>query len=232
MELVLCRKKRVPTLTPSKSSILPLLKDVVHTPDIQHHLIKLCIEYTDTLNFHQVTAVDCSDQPLYVLCKIIQSKYPEFACPKYFALFGAFHIETELLIANRHLVAGAGLDKILGDISIDTAGLQTVDVNHNHKATYSVQLLVLSIYTCLTEAHKASNSALLLFSWAEERSSSSSLFMYWMLIIKFQINYLLFIRFMREHNFKSFVKTLIFLVKRFFIFDHYNYNFAVQISRR
>ena len=109
---------------------------------------------------------------------------------------------------------------------------QTVDVNHNHKATYSVQLLVLSIYTCLTEAHKASNSALLLFSWAEERSSSSSLFMYWMLIIKFQINYLLFIRFMREHNFKSFVKTLIFLVKRFFIFDHYNYNFAVQISRR
>ena len=231
VELTLCRKKSVPTPTPSKSSILPLLKDVVHTPDIQHYLIKLSIEYTDTLNSHQVTAVDFSDQPIYVLCKIIQSKYPEFACPKYFALFGALSIETELLIANGHLVAGAGLHKILGDISIDTAGLKTLDVNHNHKATYSVQVLVLSIYTCLREAHKASNSALLLFWWAEERSSSS-LFMHSMLIMKFQINYLLFIRFMREDNFKSFVKTLIFLVKRFFIFDHYNYNFAVQISRR
>ena len=28
---------------------------------------------------------------------------------------------------------------------------------------------------------------------------------------------------MREHNFKSFVKILISLVKWFFIFDHYNY---------
>ena len=68
-----------------------------------HHLIKLCIEYTDTLNSEQVTAVDCPDQPLYVVCKKIQWKYPEFAFLKSFALFGALHIEAEL-IANRHLV--------------------------------------------------------------------------------------------------------------------------------
>ena len=98
-------------------------------------------------------------------------KYPEFTFPKYFALFGALHIETELLIANGHPVVGAELDNIY----IDTAGLQTttVDVNHIHKARYSGQLSVLSIYTCLKEAHKAINSALLLFSWVEERPSSS-----------------------------------------------------------
>ena len=92
----------------------------------------------------QVTAVDCSDQPIYALSKIIQWKYPEFAFPKYFALFGGLHIEKELLITNGHLVAGTGLNKILGDTSIGTAGLQTttVDVNPIHKARYSFNCLL------------------------------------------------------------------------------------------
>ena len=89
---------------PSNSSIFPLLKDVVHTPDIQHHLIKFCIESTDTLNSQQMGAMDCPDQPIYVLCKIIQWKYPQFAFLEYFALFGALHIETELLIANANII--------------------------------------------------------------------------------------------------------------------------------
>ena len=79
------------------------------------------------------------------------------------------------------------------------------------------------IYTCLKEAHEAGNSVLLLFFWAEERSSSSSMFKYWMLIMKFQISYLVFIRSMKEHIFKPLVKMMIFLVKWFFDFNHYNY---------
>ena len=144
-------KKLVPTHTPSNSSIFPWLKDAVYTPDMQHLLIKLCIEYTNTLNPQQMTAVDCSDQPMYALSKIIQWKYPEFASPKYFTLFWAVHMEAELLIENECLVAVTGLDKILGNTAIDKVGLQTatVDLNHIHKARYSFQLSVVSIYTCL-----------------------------------------------------------------------------------
>ena len=180
---------------------------VVHTLDMQHHLIKLLIEYTNTLNLQQVTAVDCSDQPIYALSKIIQWKHPEFAFLKYLALFGGLHIKKKL--------SGTGLGKILGDTSIGTSGLQTatVDVNHIHKARYSFQLSLVSIYTCLEKAHKASNSVLSLFSWSEERSSSSPMFKYWMLIMKFQINYLVFIRSMREGNFKFFVNILEFTGK-------------------
>ena len=65
-------KKRVPTPTPSNGSTFPLLKDAVHTSDMQHHLIKLCIAYTNTLNPQQVRVVDCSDQPIYTLSQIIQ----------------------------------------------------------------------------------------------------------------------------------------------------------------
>ena len=67
-----------------------------------------------------MTAVDYSGQAIYTLSKIIQWKYRQFAFPKYYALFGALHIEKELLIGNGHLVAGTGLDEILGDTSIDT----------------------------------------------------------------------------------------------------------------
>ena len=56
---------------------------------------------------------------------------------------------------------------------------------------------------------------MLLYSWAEEHHSSSSMFKYWMLTMKFQINYLVFIRSMKEENFKFFDKILISLVNHF-----------------
>ena len=102
----------------------------------------------------------------------------------------------KLFIANGHLVAWTGLDEILGVTSIDTANIKTatVDVNHIYKARYSVQLTFLSKYNRLKEPHEASKYVLPLFSWAEERSSSICMFKYWMIIMKFQIDYLVFIR--------------------------------------
>ena len=140
----------------------------------------------------------------------------------------SLRIKKESLIANRHLVAGTRLEDILGDTSIYTVDLQTatMDVNHIRKARYSVQLSAVPIYLCLKKVQKRSNSVLLLWSLAEERSSSSSMFKYWMLIMKFQINCLVFTRSIREYIFKPFdkkVKSLLFLVKSFFIFDQENH---------
>ena len=73
-----------------------------------------------------------------------------------------------------------------------------------HKAMYSVQLSVVPIYICLKEALKASNSVLSLCSWAEERFLFSRMFKYWMLIMKFQIDYLVSSRSMKKDNFKFF----------------------------
>ena len=117
------------------------------------------------------------------------------------------------------------LGNILGDIPIYTVVLQTatVDVNHIRQARYSVQLSVAPIYISLKKAQKGSNFVLLLYSWAKERSSSSRMIKYWMLIMKFQTDHLVFIRSMREDNFKLFDKILISLLKSFFIFDQYNY---------
>ena len=173
---------------PCNRTIFPLLKDVVHTLNMQHHLISLFIEYTRVLNPTQVTAVDCSDQPIYALSKILQWTFPErFSVPKYFPMFGCLHIEKALFMSNGHLVRGMGLTEILGDNEIDTIGLQTtsVDVNHIHKARYSIQLSVVAIYACLKDAHYRSQSDLPIICWADEMSKGNHMFKYWYLILKY-----------------------------------------------
>ena len=123
------RQKRSQVPSPCNSAIFPLLKDVVHTMDMQPHLISLAIDYTEHLNPQQVTAVDCSDQPIYALSKINQWLFPKFAFPRYLPLFGALHIEKALLIANGNLTSGTGLNKLLGDQAIETIGLETASMS-------------------------------------------------------------------------------------------------------
>ena len=218
-------KHRASIPPPCNKSILPILKDVVHTFHMQHHLISLFINYTNTLNPQQITAVDCSDQPIYALSKINQWMCPDISFPRYFPLFGGLHIENALLIANGNLLGGSGLDNILGVAAIDTIGLETavLDVNHIHKAGYSLQLSVVVIYACLKEAYTHSKSGLPLFTWAGEVAKSNHMFKYWLLILKFQMDYLILIRSLREGNFILVVNVLKSLVKWFFIFDQYNY---------
>ena len=111
------------------------------------------------------------------------------------------HLKHEYI--NRLKVRGTWLTEILGDNDIDTIGLQTasVDVNHIHKSRYSVQLSVVAIYACLKEAYDKSKSDLPLFEWADDMSRSNHMFKYWLLILKFQINNLVFVRALREGDF-------------------------------
>ena len=53
------------------------------------------MKYKSTLNAQQLTTVDCLNQSIYSLSKIIQEQYLELAFPKYLALFGALHIEKD-----------------------------------------------------------------------------------------------------------------------------------------
>ena len=62
-------EKKPPTFP--NISIFPLLKDAVHAHDMQQHLVKLCTEYTNTLDLQQMTVVDYSDQPINALSEII-----------------------------------------------------------------------------------------------------------------------------------------------------------------
>ena len=66
-----------------------------------------------------------------------------------------------MLKTNGQLVAGTGLEKIIGDASFYTAGFQTatVDASHIYQTRYSIQLSVVPIYVCI-KTHEASNFVL------------------------------------------------------------------------
>ena len=134
-------------------------------------------------------------------------------------------MEKALLTTNVKLVRGTGLNKLLGDRAIETIGLETafLDVNHIHKARYAVQLSVVAIYSCLKEAHLNSQSSEPLFSWAKACAKTNNMFKYWLLVLNFQIDYLLFVRSLREGNYALFVNVLSSLVIWFFIFDQIHY---------
>ena len=198
--------------------IFPLLKDAVHTVNMQHHLISCFIDYNRTLDTDQVTAVDCSDQPVYALSKICQWFYPsKFGFPMYFPMLGALHIEKALLIVHSKLIGGTGVDAIIGYNRINIIGLQNavLDVNHIYESRYSLKLCSATLYACLKGTHK-SGSQIDLLPWAQVMASECMMFKYWLTILQFEIDFLVFLRSIREGNFSLYVVTLRTLIKCFF----------------
>ena len=98
------------------------------------------------------TTVDNSDQPIFVLSKLVQWHYPdELSTTKYQPMLGGLHIQQGLLQCRGRLVEGTGLDSMLSSNNITTIGVQTaaVDVKHIKKSTYALQITAVSLYRCL-----------------------------------------------------------------------------------
>ena len=82
--------------------------------------------YTRYLNEGQVTAVGCSDQPLYAWNKKLKWAYLDgFSKEKYSAVMGGVHLEQHLLKINGQLVTGSGLDGIVDTANLSYIGLKT-----------------------------------------------------------------------------------------------------------
>ena len=139
----------------TNKAIFTFIKNVVHTVNIQHHLISCFIDYNTTLNKDQVTDVDCSDQPVYAFSKICLWFYPsKFGFPMYFPMLGQLHIEN----VHSKPIAGTGVDAIIGDKGVNIIGLQSavLDVNHIYKSRYSPKLCSTTLHARLKEAHHKS----------------------------------------------------------------------------
>ena len=135
---------------PGINTILPLLRDKVHTLNTQGHIMSMNKQWTEILNPGQ-TPVDVSDQPVYALTKELQFRYPD-KFSKYFPVFGQLHIEQSLLVVHGQLVNGSGLLEILTQNKFSMIGLSAVvDVNNLKKARYSVQVTLCTLFTKLQE---------------------------------------------------------------------------------
>ena len=207
---------------PGINSILPVLRDKVHTLNTQAHIMKQNIKWTAILNPGQ-TPVDVSDQPVYALTKMLQFLFPnEFG--NYFALFGQLHIEQALLTVHDLLIKGSGLYEILTQNKFSTIGMgAVVDVNNIKRARYAVQISLCSLFKMLEDAAAESMTELSAYDWLCQKCAESEVYMYWKMVIELEMHILIYVRSIREGNFKLHVETLRKLLKWFFIFDRYNY---------
>ena len=215
-------EKRSKLYPPGINTILPMLRDKVHTLNTQAHIMKENIKWTEILNPGQ-TPVDVSDQPVYALTKTLQFMYPdEFS--NYFALFGQLHIEQALLVIHGILIKGSGLLEILTQNKFSTIGLgAAVDVNSIKRARYALQLSLCALFTMVEDAAGENLSEMSAYEWLCKKSDDNEVYLYWKMVMELEIGILIYLRSIREGNFRLHFETLRKLLKYFFIFDRYNY---------
>ena len=206
---------------------LPLIDYKSSAPELQYHLMKTSIEYTQYLNPGQI-AVGCSDQPLYALKKTIQWAYPDMFGDTYFALMGGLHIEQAALVCLGQLLTGTGMEDIIKAASLDTIGLVTAvcDVNNIKKARYALQVIAVILMQKMHEAYidseVSSDENVTFGHWVS--THTGPMFEYWRNILHYIKLVLMLVRSFREANFDLFTVTLESIVPLFFTLDHIHYS--------
>ena len=170
--------------------------------------------------------IDVSDQPVFALSKELQLRLPLlFGHDKYICLLGDLHIEQSLLVMHGKLIRGSGLDTIMQHSDLSTIGGATalVDVNHIKRSRYCLQISVVAIYRLLKAAHFESKSHLQPLEWLDRMSETSEMCFYWRVILLYELQFLVFLRAIREGNFKLYLETLFRFLRWYFALDKYNY---------
>jgi len=80
------------------------------------------------------------------------------------------------------------------------------------------QVLLAALYKCQRHAHSESGSELSFYEWVAEMSEHSDMFFYWSMVMRFQSLFLVFLRSIREGNWKLNVSARMMVMKYAFIF--------------
>ena len=210
---------------PGIHSMMPPIPKKVASVEAQYHcmtIIKRTIAFT---NEGQIP-VDVSDQPVFARSREVQIRYPsEFGNEKYVCLLGDLHIEQSTQVLHGLLIKGSGLEGVLSKSNLSTSGTSTiVDTNDLKRTRYCIQVSACSIYMLLKDSYVKSESHLSIFDWLDEKCKSSQMCFYWRMILRFQLQILIFVRSIRAGNFILYLQTLYQFLKWYFALDKYNYS--------
>ena len=102
-------------------------------------------------------------------------------------------------------------------------GLSAIfDVNNIKRARYTLQITLCSLFKLLRDAKPDDTRDLSTYDWLSKKSKESTSFLYWKLVIDFEMLILIYIRSLREGNFKPHLEVLYLLLSWFFLFNHIN----------
>ena len=175
---------------------------------MQIHLMQLNMKWTAVLNPGQ-TLVDVSDQPSYALTKELQFRH-QGVFSQYFPIFRQLYIEPSLLVIHGQLIEGSGLVQIFTENKFSMIGLSAVvDANNIKRAKYTLQITLCALFIKFHEAASVSETDFSPYDWLTQKSKNNSLLLlFWKCVINLQMKVLLYVRSIREGNFKLPVKVL------------------------
>ena len=189
---------------------------------MQSHLMHLNKKWTNILNPGQ-TPVDVRDEPVFALTRELILRFPA-TFSKYFPIFGQIKIEQCLLVIHEQSMKGSGLLEILRKNQFSMTGLSlVVDVNIIKRARYTLQITLCSLFKLLDEARSDTPTDMSPYNWLEQKSNVSTSCLHWKLVIDLELLILMYIRSIREGDFKLHIGVLYLLLSWFFIFDHLHY---------
>ena len=121
------------------------------------------------------------------------------------------------------MINRSGLLEILTENKFSTIGLSAVvDVNNIKRARYTLQITLCAMFKLLRDTFPE-NCDLSPYDWLTQKSTESTSFLYWKMFIDLEVLIHIYVRSIREGNFKLHVEVLYLLLSWFFIFDHVHY---------
>ena len=153
---------------------------------MQAHCMLLNQTTVQILNPGQ-TPVDVCDCPVFALSKKLQFRYPS-KYNNYVTLLGGLHLEQAILAMHGQLIDGSGLLQLIEQYHFTTIGMSSVvDVSSIKTVMYCIQVVLSALYMKLVDAMTATD--------CDSNLSPSD----WLI--------LLFVRSIREGNFKLYTET-------------------------
>ena len=216
---------------PAITAILPLFRDVSHTPAMVKHGMDIIKQATEQVNPGQIP-VFTVDQPLYAIAKRIQWKWPEeYGESQYVVLMGGLHIEMALLKVIGDWLDGSGWTFVMTSANVTTEG-RAVGVqkgSHTSRGQWAHQVTAASLYILLQRSYAdyqinaPDDEQIPYDEWCQKMASEHPQFDYWYKVWQLELLFLQFLRSQREQNYAAYVESLGKIIPWMFALDHYHY---------
>ena len=236
-----CNQDEARDCSKSLNCLLPLFYEDAKSVAMIRHGMNIVKNAVDILNPGQVPIIT-ADQPLYTLCKQIQWSWPGHYGEDHFVVtFGGLHIEMNALKVLGDLLDSSGWTGALTQANIASTGTadsylkvsHVTRTRHAHQVTASsLNILLHKAYTEYSSSQKNEESLSSLEAWCQERAKASPQFHFWFTILQLELQVMIFVRSLREADFKLYIESLSQLVPWFFSLDHTHYARWIPVHLR
>lgn len=185
---------------PSVCALLPLFYEKAATPSMIKHAMDVQRQAIAYLNPGQMS-VTAFDQPLFAIAKYVQWRWPStHGEHMHVVMLGGLHTEMALWRTLGDVLEGSSWTTALTEAEIASSGIvdSFLNVSHLARTRHAHQVTVITLQKLQQEANLQSKTTTSYLAWKDGMCDRSPTFMYWDLILRYEMLILTFIAAHRE----------------------------------